>query len=121
MATLVLLFITDERTVVPGFFDLPVPGGTATFEMLGLQPEDRGQAIALLAREMFTQSASAVERSMAVRNFVAQLSQPDKAKEVAAAAKPLTIPAPLSADDWRDVLQISDKADLFGALITNRP
>ena len=120
MATLVLLVVTDERTVVPGFFDLPVTGGTATFEMLGLRPEDRGQAIALLSREMFTQSASAIERSMAVRHFVAQLSQPGNATGIAADAKPVTIPVPLSADDWRDVMQIPDKADLFAALISNR-
>ncbi len=75
IATLVLLFVTDERTAVTGFFDLPVTGGTATFEMLGLQPEERGHAIALLAREMFAQSASAIERAVAVRNFVAQISR----------------------------------------------
>ena len=84
MATLVLLFVTDDRTPVAGFFDLPVTGGTATYEMLGLQPEERGHAIALLAREMFTQSASAIERSNAVRNFVAQTALPGKAKEIAA-------------------------------------
>ncbi|MEP6783068.1 MAG: hypothetical protein ABI983_05325, partial [Acidobacteriota bacterium] len=100
IATLALLFVTDERTVVPGFFDLPVPGGAETFEMLGLQPEERGQAIALLARVMFTQSASAIERSIAVRNLVAQLALPDQAKEIAADARPLTIPAPMTADAW---------------------
>ena len=78
IATLVLLFVTDERTPVTGFFDLPVTGGTATYEMLGLRPEERGSAMSLLAREMFVQTASAIERSTAVRNFVAQISQPGK-------------------------------------------
>jgi hypothetical protein len=72
MATLVLLFVTDERTPVAGFFDLPVTGGTATYDLLGLHPEERGHAVALLAREMFTQSASSIERAYAVRNFIAQ-------------------------------------------------
>mgnify|MGYP003335751771 CR=1 FL=1 len=27
-----VLLAADERTPVPGFFDLPVTGGTATFE-----------------------------------------------------------------------------------------
>lgn len=121
MLTLVLLFVTDERTAVTGFFDLPVPGGTATFEMLGLQPEERGHAIALLSREMFSQSASAIGRAAAVRNFVAQLSVPGKAQEIAADTRPLTIAVPLTADHWRDVLQLPDRADLFGALISNRP
>ena len=120
MATLALLLVTDERTPVTGFFDLPVTGGTATYEMLSLQPEERGHAIALLAREMFTQSASALERSNAVRNFVAQVSMPGKDKEIAADSRPLTIAAPLTADHWRDAMQLPDKADLFGALISNR-
>lgn len=125
MATLILLFVTDERTAVPGFFDLPVTGGTATFDMLGLLPEERGHAIALLARQMFTQNASATERAAAVRNFMAQLSPPANSKDkkavtIAAEFQPLTIAAPLTANHWRDVLELPDRADLFASLINNR-
>jgi hypothetical protein len=120
IATALLLLVTDERTPVTGFFDLPVTGGTATYEMLGLQPEERGYALALLSRGLFAQSAGALERAVAVRNFVGQLVQPGKAQEVAADTRPLTIAAPLTADHWRDVLQLTDKADLFAALINNR-
>jgi hypothetical protein len=121
IATLVLsLFAADERTAVTGFFDLPVPGGTATFEMLGLHPEERGHAIALLAREMFTQSAASLERAAAVRNFVGQVSKPGQDEEIAAETRPLTIAAPLTAGHWRDVLQLQDGADLFASLIANR-
>ena len=45
-ATLVLLFVTDERTPVAGFFDLPVTGGTATFEMLA-----RGESVGVFQLE----------------------------------------------------------------------
>ena len=121
ITTLVLLFVTDERTAVTGFFDLPVPGGTATFEMLGLQPEERGHAIALLSREMFSQSASAIQRSAAVRNFITQSSLPGKAQEITADMRPLTIAVPLTADHWRDVLELPERTDLFGALIASRP
>src|SRR5690349_16161813 len=120
IATALLLFITDERTPVTGFFDLPVTGGTATYEMLGLQPEERGTAIALLTREMFAQSSGAIERAAAVRNFVGQVSQPGREKEIAADTRPITIAAPLTADHWRDVLQLPDKSDLFPPLINNR-
>jgi hypothetical protein len=120
IAALALLFVTDERTPVTGFFDLPVTGGTATFEMLGLQPEERGHAIALLAQELFTNSTSAAARAAAVRSFVGQLSLPGKAKEIAADTEPITIAAPLTAGHWRDVLQVPDRADVFGALIANR-
>ncbi|MEO7133562.1 MAG: hypothetical protein ABI024_05010, partial [Vicinamibacterales bacterium] len=121
IATLVLLVVTDERTAVTGFFDLPVTGGTATFEMLGLQPEERGHAIALLSRQMFSPSAGAIERAFAVRNFVAQLALPGRAQEIAGDTTPISIAAPLTADHWRDVLQIADRADLFAALISSRP
>ena len=88
IVTLVLLFVTDDdRTAVPGFFDLPVTGGTATFEMLGLRPEERGHAIALLSRQMFSQSAGTIERNVGVRNFVAQLSAPGKEKETSLTAR----------------------------------
>ncbi len=70
---------------------------------------------------MFSQSAGAIERAFAVRNFVAQLALPGKAQEIAADTTPITIAAPLTADHWRDVLQISDRADLFAALISSRP
>src|SRR5262245_8011649 len=88
--------------------------------MLGLQPEERGHAISLLAREMFVQSSSAVERTFAVRNFVAQISAPGKEKELAADSRPLTIAAPLTADPWRDAMPLPAKAELFGPLISNR-
>ena len=41
IATALLLFVIDERTPVTGFFDLPVTGGTATYDMLGLHPEEQ--------------------------------------------------------------------------------
>jgi hypothetical protein len=120
IVALVLLFVTDERTPVTGFFDLPVTGGTATYEMLALLPEERGQAIALLARTMFSQSANAVERANAVRTFIAQQALPGKAKDVAADTRPLTIAAPLTADHWREAMQLPARADLFSALLSNR-
>ncbi len=120
IATLVLLSVTDERTPVAGFFDLPVTGGTATYEMLGLQPEERGHAVALLAREMFSQSASALQRAEAVRQFIAQAAAPGNDKEIAADTQPITIAAPLTADHWRDVLQLPGRGDVFAALVSNR-
>ncbi|HWI20533.1 MAG TPA: hypothetical protein VNT81_22410 [Vicinamibacterales bacterium] len=116
-----LLFVTDERSAVTGFFDLPVTGGSATFEMLGLRPEERGHALSLLARELFSQSAGAVERAISVRNFVGQLAAPGKEAAIAGETQALTIAAPLTASHWRDVLQLNDRADLFAALINNRP
>src|SRR5918996_1565686 len=115
VALVTLLFITDERTPVPGFFDLPVTGGTATFEMLGLHPEERGSAMSLLARSMFSQGGSAAERAASVRRHIASLSAPGAAISLELApptlagtsasfgetgSAPITIAVPLTADHW---------------------
>ncbi|MFA5911783.1 MAG: hypothetical protein WC815_23635 [Vicinamibacterales bacterium] len=100
LALAALLTVFDERTPVPGFFDLPVTGGTATYEELGLAPEERGAALALLARQTHSQGVAATPRP------------PD--------SRPITIAAPLTADHWRDLLELNGRADLFPALLSNR-
>src|SRR5687768_1000765 len=119
LALVTLLTVTDDTKPVPGFFDLPVTGGTATFDMLGLHPEERGTAIALLARSMFSQGGNAADRAAGVRRFVTSLSMPDAAANDTE-AKPITIAAPLTADHWRDLLGPQAPRDLFAALISNR-
>jgi hypothetical protein len=123
VALVAMLSITDDRTPVPGFFDLPVTGGTATFDMLGLQPEERGAAIALLARSMFSQGGNAAERAAGVRRYIASLSSPvspELAELRASEGGPITIAAPLTADHWRDLLGPQAPRDLFVGLISNR-
>jgi len=120
LATLVALLVTDDRTPVPGFFDLPVTGGTATFEMLGLRPEERGHALALLARQMFIQSSGASQRAAAARRFMAEFAIPEKASALAPEAQPITIAAPLTLDHWRDLMELPGKADFFSSLLANR-
>ena len=120
VALVALLSITDDRTPVPGFFDLPVTGGTATFDMLGLHPEERGSAIALLARSMFSQGGNAGERALGARRFITSLSLPGNAAATEPEARPLTIAAPLTADHWRDLLGPQAPRDLFASLIANR-
>lgn len=120
IATLVALLVTDDRTPVPGFFDLPVTGGTATLDILGVRPEERGHALALLARQMFIQNAAAMQRAAATRAFMAQFAIPEKAKALASEARPTTVAAPLTEEHWRDVMELPAKADLFPALLSNR-
>jgi hypothetical protein len=120
LVALVALAAADDRTPVPGFFDLPVTGGTATFEMLGLRAEERGSAIALLARSMFGQGSGAAGRAASVRRYIAELSVPENQQLEPPDAQPVTIAAPLTADHWRDLLELPRGADLFAALISNR-
>src|SRR5918996_5411644 len=115
VALVTLLFVTDDRTPVPGFFDLPVTGGTATFDMLGLHQEERGSAIALLARSMFSQGGNAAERAAGVRRFVMSIAAPTASQKPTEPVSPklqgepgseggITIAVPLTADHWRDLL-----------------
>ena len=119
IAALLAVFVTDERTPVPGFFDLPVTGGTATFDLLGLHPEERGSAIALLARSMFSHGGVAAERAASARRFIASISTPG-APAQEGESSPITIAVPLTADHWRDVLGPKAPKDLFTALISDR-
>jgi hypothetical protein len=110
---------------VPGFFDLSVTGGLDTYQAFGLVPEERGVALALLARQLHSQGAGTLERSMAARKLTAVLGTPGVPPGAAPApaqstAAPITIAAPLTADHWREQLELPDRADLFPALVTNR-
>ena len=111
----------DDRTAVPGFFDLPVTGGTTAYGSLGFAPDERGLALVLLAREIYSQSAGFNERSAAARRLTFVLAAP--AAQVAsesADSEPITVAASLSADAWRDLLEVPRNGDLFAAIVSNR-
>jgi hypothetical protein len=122
IAVLLALSVTDERTPVPGFFDLPVPGGTATFDVLGLHPDERGTAVSLLARSMFSRGGSGADRAASARQFIASLANPsaESNESGASGSVPITIAVPLTADHWRDLLAPKAPRDLFTALISDR-
>ena len=126
-----ILTAADDRTPVPGFFDLPVTGGTATLAMLGIEPEERGSAMAVLARSMFSQGGSAAERAAGVRRFITGLSVPGNTATTEpdppspggygeTSSQPVTIAVPLTADHWRELLAPLGRGDLFAALLSNR-
>jgi len=104
-------------TLVPGFFDLPVTGGLATYEALGLMPGERGAALALLARELHGQGT---DRREVARLIVSASSTPAAPASARPASPPITIAAPLTADHWRDVLDLRGRDELFPALLANR-
>ena len=111
--------IPDATTPVPGFFDLPVTGGTATYRALGLTPDERGVALAVLARELHGQGT---DRGEVARLLASALGKPGAAApEPLPGSRPITIAAPLTADHWREVLELRGRAELFPALLANRP
>ena len=101
---------------IPGFFDLPVTGGVDTYESLGLVPEERGAALALVARSLHSQGAGSSERVMAMR----RLATVPGVAPVPPTSPAITIAAPLTADHWRDLLEVPDRAELFPVLVANR-
>jgi hypothetical protein len=120
LAALVALVLTvaDDKTPVPGFFDLDVTGRASAYGSLGFLPEERAHALVLIARQVYSQSGSSGERS-AARRLQFALSAPAAAGSDESPR--LTIAAPLSADAWRDLLELPRDGDLFAALIGNRP
>ena len=108
----------DERSEIAGFFDLQVTGGAEGFDALGLQPEDRGVAIAVLARAQYRQGASGPARPFGARQMAS--SQDDPPAESEGDSPPVTVAAPLRASVWRWALDVPDGGDLFSALVANR-
>lgn len=108
----------DAPTLVPGFFDLPVTGGTAVYEQLGLTPDERGAALAVLARQFHGQGTNASQ----VGQLLVSVFGPPAGPPLPAVpdSQPISIAAPLTADHWRDVLDVRGRAELFPALISNR-
>jgi hypothetical protein len=88
--------------------------------MLGLRPEERGIAVALLARSMFNLGSGAAERAASVRKHITGISVPGTTSSAPEDSPPITVAAPLTADHWRDLLELPRSGDLFAALISNR-
>ena len=93
----------------------------ATYEALGLAPEERGVALAFLARQLYSQTTGNTPSAVTSRSLPSILPATTGAEATATeASEPVTIAAPLTADHWRDLLQLRGKTDLFPALVSNR-
>ena len=106
----------DEQ--LPGWFDLEVHGGEAALDVLGMRLEERAFTLPMLARSLYDRD----QRTTAVDARLAGL-QRVLAGYVAAQAEVITIPAPLSADVWRDILRpVKPPAttDLFTRMVADR-
>jgi hypothetical protein len=89
-----------RETVVPGWFDLPVPGGAATLASFGIDQEERALTLPLLARSLD--------------------ERPQRATVNAIAAAPtIDIPAPLTLDAWRHVLELKPDEQLFARFVSD--
>jgi hypothetical protein len=98
---------------LPGWFDLEVPGGELTLRAFDVSLDERAQTLAVLARSLH-------DRDQYVRlsgSFAELRSSPDTS------AGRITIPAPLDANTWRDILppvKPPAPGDLFTRITTDR-
>lgn len=95
-----------------GWFELPVPGGEATLVSLGLTLDERAFTLPILARVLH-------DRDQQVRMGAALARLGVTAH---AATESITVPAPLTASIWRDVLppvKPPGSGDLFARLVAD--
>ncbi|MCC7126749.1 MAG: hypothetical protein IT178_18000 [Acidobacteria bacterium] len=99
-------------------FDLPVTGGQALLERLGLR-EDPGTALVLLARGLHGVQAGSGQGGLAVA--VTELLGPAAAPNmIDGSGPPAVVLAPFSDALWRRLLALTADADLFTALVRHR-
>jgi len=103
---------------LPGWFDLPVQGGAATLEALGISLEERAFTLPILARALYDResrvslSAAGLIREVAATAARTVENGPDR--EV------IGIPAPLDAPIWRELLPPAKTDDTFVRILTDR-
>lgn len=102
-----------------GAFELPVTGGEATIEQLGIRPEERGAALHLLARAMHGVVTSGAGSGLAVT--ATEILAPATGAAIPATASSAgVVLAPFSDAAWRRVLGVPAGADLFRAIVMHR-
>ena len=110
--------LTARDEQIPGWFDLAVPGGVPTLDALGMPLEERAFTLPMLARGLY-------DRDQRIGITQARLAQVmrDLTADASTPRETISIPAPLAADIWRDLLppqKSPGPSDLFLRLIADR-
>jgi hypothetical protein len=105
----------DER--IAGWFDLPVPGGVSTLEALEMSLEERAFTLPVLARGLYDRDQRIGITQARLTQVLSEIDTQQGEHDT------LTIPVPLEADIWTDLLpppRPPAPTDLFLRLITDR-
>ncbi len=99
-------------------FDLPVTGGQALLERLGLR-DDAGTALVLLARGLHGVQAASAQGGLAtaVTELLGPAAPPNA---IDPGAPPAEVLAPFSDARWRRLLALTPRDDLFSRLVRHR-
>jgi hypothetical protein len=103
---------------LPGWFDLPVHGGSATLAALGIADDERALTLSVLSRALHDREAALTRTPALVPRLMAATTTPAVGADSAAAI--VEVPAPLDEATWRDLLGLSAEDDLFARLLTDR-
>ena len=103
------------RQEFAGWSDLPVPGGTATLDALGIADEHRALTLPILARALYdrdTRIGPTPARVFALLKAAATSQDGD--------GHAISIPLPLDAKTWRQLLPPPDRGDLLARVVADR-
>jgi hypothetical protein len=108
----------DAQPAESGWFDLPVPGGERTLAAIGVGPADRAHTLALAARI----AGGDDSRQAPTSHRLADVLRAPAVPSLGASEDddPLSIPAPLNAEVWRELLVVQPGEDLFLRLLGDR-
>ena len=116
--TAVVIGVDARDTRLSGWFDLPIAGGEATLTALGIEPDERASTLPVLSRALedrqsrLGRAPDALQRILDQTTAGALGGTPD--------AEATVVPAPLSAEVWRELLEVAPQDDLFRRLSGNR-
>jgi len=106
-----------------GYFLLPLPGGQPVFERLGIQPEERGHALMLIARALHGAAVINPTGSLAIAftEVFGPITLPSAGVPSAETTDPnAVVLAPFDDRLWRQLLTLTPDADLFTQLVKHR-
>jgi hypothetical protein len=101
-----------------GWFDLALPGGEPALRVLGFTPDERAFVLPMMARALFDRDLRSSAIDARLSRMLAEIDA-----HASESVDLLTIPAPLDAAVWRDILPAVKppaSTDLFTRIITDR-
>ncbi len=103
-----------NRDQIPGWFELAVTGGGTTLDALGIPSRERAFTLPIIARALHDRDGRVGMTQPRLTKLLAEVAAtPSTGDQV-------TVPAPLDARIWRQLLPPPDEGDLFARLVVDR-
>jgi hypothetical protein len=118
VSLLTIAVLQAGDTSLDGWFDLQVPGGSIALSGLGIGPEERALTLPLVARALSDRQSRLGRSPQMVAALLAAANVPTVGSVTD--AETISIPVPLDAETWREVLALKPTDDLLTRLLTDR-